>query len=267
MPLAASVFTVISAERERAQTVVTDGRPAQPTLAARRAARFLSLEPPQGRGPRDNEEAVPPRPRPKPRLRRPRGWKSCSLAGGGGRFGPRPQGEPGAGAGGAGTAREARRGTVICLSGLPGWREGNRRRRGWGEGESGVIFHLSHLFRPARKSESRHWGAFRPVLGRPVALCPLWFVRLCLPIPSRSRSRASPLTPPAASSAPTGRPRTTSPRCLPGEGGPARPHPRGHRGPGTPGGSPAPTSFSPSLSPFTLRTRTHPRCLSPEPSD
>lgn len=118
MPLAASVFTVISAER--AQRDVGDGRPAQPTLPARRAACFISPEPPQGRGPRDNAEEAPPSPRPKPHLQRPRRQAGFSLAGGGGRFGPPPEGELGAGAAGAGTAREARRGTVICLSPLPG---------------------------------------------------------------------------------------------------------------------------------------------------
>lgn len=158
MPLAASVFTVISAES--AQRDVGDGRPAQPTLSASRAACFISPEPPQGRGPRDNAEEAPPSPRPKPHLQRPRRQEGFSLAGGGGRFGPPARGRARGGGGGrrdcpGGPARDC----YLPLS-APRQREGNRRRRGRGQGESGVIFHLSHLFRPARKSESRHRALF-----------------------------------------------------------------------------------------------------------
>lgn len=208
-----------------------------------------------------------PQPRPWLRLSRWRAGRSGGAAGRG----------PGAGASGTARGGPGAGGHLpltLSLS-LRGLKEGNRRRSGEREGEPGVIFHLLHLFRPARKSAPP-----TPALSSRVQA-----PGGCVPaLASQTLTSSSPPAPaPTLSPDPPGSPRC--PRRAPGRHRPglslgsrvATPRGRGgpapralifgvSPGPGSRARHPAPAVPSPLPRPHPSTLITATNTLSPEPS-
>lgn len=168
VPLAASVFTVIAKE-------ITQSKSSHHWLKTGWANTALwPSHPPYkpcaaaGAGPARQWGSHAARPRPQAAqappptaagLRGPLSWPRQAVP-------DDPRAGAGAGAGGAGFSDRpgrGRSGAIINLFRSRAWARETASGAGGRGGEPGVNFHLSHLFRPARKSESLHRGAFRPV--------------------------------------------------------------------------------------------------------